>query len=1697
MQKAASEEELVRLKGTVLELEAVLAERQQRLEHLEGELEAHRRTIDDLTLQKSKAEYEVKQYRSELEGVVKGKAAAELELSRARQLVQQSEAKHSALESSLKLLKSNIEESTLLRRKLEKHLRRKDSDVQDLEEHKRTLERELRAKENTEAELMDLVRGMEVNLALKSESRESSSDLHMSVVRETVHQCSFASANLLGSDMTLQHKIEELAMGKKRAESEVKTLKSELNSVLVQKTMAEEKVQRFKELLDDANGRLKKLQMEMDSERSSNRQRLEELRQEVTELKKSVYVFQEQVKSLQREKSSLEQKAIFHKTEVEGLKEQLKINHGKLVQKSSLEQEINHKMRCLEDELCTKQADGDCLRFKVNELTRNNAKLDNDLRNLKVAIETLQQEKAYAEQKLKTRKEEVEGLKELLQKTKEDFNLKTKSDQEIQLKARNLEMELEKNSQVVVQLRKKVDELKKINLESERSMKNLKSELDKVSMEMGSKDQHINIYKSQAESTKTQVKIIEDELLKKTQALHELQIKLRDYNEEVRKTSELQQKNNALSLSIANYENEITNLKSEINSVSIEKKMADKSVQEQKIEISDLNLTLRKAKEEIQKESTEVRKYFSKVKELESELLKYKQTIKEMTGNTDSITSDLKKDIGLLQKDKAAADKTLITLKAELDAVKASLRRTTEELQKETQEGRMNQSKIKELEGELQRNRLKMKEMTSSSEKFSTNFKQEILVLQRERSAVEEKSRALTLEVSLLRQKLEKAQEEVRQKQKECSAAQLRSQKLEEQLENCKRMLDDLKGKLDLQKNAYGRHLEIFQQEMEQKLLLKESDAKFEYDKKSREHMYNTETAEKEKKYLRQEIEQLKTLNESTQKSKQETEQQINTLHSKVSQVEKEKNVINQELIHAKTRITELETENTKLTVSISKMDSIQNVSSKDNQRLKEMLSETEQKLAVREVEARSLKEQNVSYVKEVQGLQEKVLKLEVSTSESRKIKDMDGRSNKFHQCMNDDEITKLKNELQVAKRMLLSHEEIKGKQEEELRKVKIATTEKKRVNDKPVMTDDKTNIYNQKKIHNVSQHVSEQGHYAVTGSSTCAEVPAEKGQPCKSNSILADVKVHLVSPNVKDIKGLDVRPAHLMDSIQLHTLRGHVSIQQLVALKLLESDTIQQLQSGHKTLEEVQDSLAKFTSKSSAIAGVYLESSKKKISFMEAAEKGFIAKTYAIEFVEAQAATGCIIDQVTGKAYSVLEALDKGIVLRELKDKLLDAEKAISGYVHGGKVLSVFQAMEERIVDRHKGRKILEAQIATGGLIDPQSGIRLPLNIAVEQGFINKATLQSLYEPVSNPKGFHNPDTGQKAYYCELLRTCVFDVDGRVLLLPVGDRHLSNITLTRTHRISVINSCYGAEMSTYEAYVDKHIDRKTYLLLSQQETDWKESSVMDSSGGMLHILTDYKSGRQFCIEHSLTLKMLDKAELGKYRSGLLSINELVDILISRKTIYEDPHSPIAGLWDFSLKSRVSIYKGLQQNLLDRLTAVRLLEAQVCTGGICEPSTGEKMKVAEAVRRGLLDEALARQLLQFEQACSGIVHSQTSKILSVTQAMQQNLLPRDIGFRCLEYQFLTGGLIHPQTQVRVKMEEAIQSGLVEEAVFLQLKDEKSYTKNLSCPKTKRKMSFKDALEKAIFDRHTGLKLLEATKLQSVGASSSFHYIWMY
>ena len=205
--------------------------------------------------------------------------------------------------------------------------------------------------------------------------------------------------------------------------------------------------------------------------------------------------------------------------------------------------------------------------------------------------------------------------------------------------------------------------------------------------------------------------------------------------------------------------------------------------------------------------------------------------------------------------------------------------------------------------------------------------------------------------------------------------------------------------------------------------------------------------------------------------------------------------------------------------------------------------------------------------------------------------------------------------------------------------------------------------------------------------------------------------------------------------------IRKDVTADELLESKIIDQKLYEDLSTGKVTIKSVSemDSVHKYLQGTNSIAGVFLQSTKQVMSICEAKSKGLLTPGTSLVLLEAQAATGFMIDPVKNKKLSVEEAVNSGVVGVEWKHKLLSAERAVTGYAdpYTGNIISLFQALNKDLIVKDHGIRLLEAQIATGGIIDPIHSHRVPVEVAYQRGYFDEEMNQILSDPDDDTKGF------------------------------------------------------------------------------------------------------------------------------------------------------------------------------------------------------------------------------------------------------------------------------------------------------------------------------------------------------------------------
>ncbi|KAK3546606.1 hypothetical protein QTP70_030638 [Hemibagrus guttatus] len=611
-----------------------------------------------------------------------------------------------------------------------------------------------------------------------------------------------------------------------------------------------------------------------------------------------------------------------------------------------------------------------------------------------------------------------------------------------------------------------------------------------------------------------------------------------------------------------------------------------------------------------------------------------------------------------------------------------------------------------------------------------------------------------------------------------------------------------------------------------------------------------------------------------------------------------------------------------------------------------------------------------------------------------------------------------------------------------------------------------------------------------------------------------------------------------------VHGIRGKVSLTELVNSSLITEGDVDKVKRGLLTTKDIENRLKMYLSGSGCIAGIYDEAQDRVLPFYQAMKENLLRPGTTLELLEAQAASGFMIDPVNNAYLTVEDAWKRGLVGKEFKDKLLSAEKAVTGYrdPNSGQLISLFQAIEKELIEKGHGIRLLEAQIASGGIIDPKESHRIDVEVAYRRGYFDREMNEILTYEGDDTKGFFDPNTHENLTYLQLQKRCIKDPKTSLLLLPLKDKNKqkqqsSQKNTLRKRRVVIVDPDTGKEMTVREAYHRELIDYDTFLNLSEQECEWEEITITDSAGKTRLIIVDRKTGTQYDVQDSLDKGIVKKSALDQYRSGTLTLTQFANLFSSRGTGAElsictsipedittcssptevtpssptvrkrfasvsitlsppsdilDDQSPVAAIFDTETLEKITINEALRRGIVDMITAQRLLEAQACTGGIINPATGKRLSLQDAVHQSVIDEEMANKLKPAQKAYFGYEDIKTKRRMSAAEAIKEKWLPYEAGQRFLEFQYLTGGLLEPESGKRISIEEAIRRGWLDGKGAQKLQDTRNYLKSLTCPKTKLKISYKEAMDNCMVEENNGMKMLQATSVSSKGISSPYN-----
>uniref|UniRef100_I3JGQ8 Desmoplakin b n=1 Tax=Oreochromis niloticus TaxID=8128 RepID=I3JGQ8_ORENI len=422
--------------------------------------------------------------------------------------------------------------------------------------------------------------------------------------------------------------------------------------------------------------------------------------------------------------------------------------------------------------------------------------------------------------------------------------------------------------------------------------------------------------------------------------------------------------------------------------------------------------------------------------------------------------------------------------------------------------------------------------------------------------------------------------------------------------------------------------------------------------------------------------------------------------------------------------------------------------------------------------------------------------------------------------------------------------------------------------------------------------------------------------------------------------------------------VRKPVTAKDLLDCGVLDKPTFNQLLKGEKTI---------FLKGTGSIAGAIAGPSGK-ISLAEAKKQMIMPPDSTDLLLEAQAATGHIIEPTTNQKLTVEEACARGVVDTTDREKLLAAEAAAVGYQdpNTAKPLSVFEAMKKGIIDKKTGLRLLQAQESAGGILDPVLSVFLPRDTAIKRNLLDQDLLRALNQ---NPDCYVDPDTERDVSYGALKRRCKSEPHTGLILLPVTERKDPSKLMFDGVRKPV------SAQQLFECGV---LDRETFNQLVKGQKTVPEVSVdkkifLKGTGSIAGVIAG-PSG---------------KISLAEAKKQMIMPPDSADLLLEAQAATGYIIEPTSN-------QKLTVEEACARGVVDTTDREKLLAAEAAAVGYQDPNTAKPLSVFEAMKKGIIDKKTGLRLLQAQESAGGILDPALSVFLPRDTAIKRNLLDQDL-----------------------------------------------------------------------------------------------------
>ncbi|XP_068071420.1 microtubule-actin cross-linking factor 1 isoform X36 [Danio rerio] len=380
---------------------------------------------------------------------------------------------------------------------------------------------------------------------------------------------------------------------------------------------------------------------------------------------------------------------------------------------------------------------------------------------------------------------------------------------------------------------------------------------------------------------------------------------------------------------------------------------------------------------------------------------------------------------------------------------------------------------------------------------------------------------------------------------------------------------------------------------------------------------------------------------------------------------------------------------------------------------------------------------------------------------------------------------------------------------------------------------------------------------------------------------------------------------------------------------------------------------------------------------------------------------------------------------VQHLEEQLAKEEKrkgqgVIAGVIDLGtmETFPVFQAAQHGLIDQDTCHVLLEAQIVMGGLFQPDFPDKCSLDTGLSTGLINRPTFQSL-EELSTAICLVNTTKFEQGHELPVAKAMKEGVIEELVGLRILELQISTGGL----KVGSSGETVSLDIARHKGLLPMDLSQKLQSCLQRRELidpntaekinliDFQKRCVLNEETGLRFFPVKQKPGGTVCL--------CSGGKVGIFRAiqeGLIDRHVAVRLLESQLFA--------GGIADPRSGHRLTVNEAVQLGLMDQDLACTLMTRQLTTGGIIDPVSGERVDLDEAIQRDLLSPRIALRVLESLQSFRAMLWPESGELLPVSEALQQGVVNRELALKALRKRHSVGALYLPESGQVVPLHQA-------------------------------------------------------------------------